>query len=243
MNLFDKFDQTLAGNGQTETPALAGATLGAPIKTKEEIESEWLKKRWGKFTASEVYKLMTCENQDGLPKGAMSYVVKKAAESLTDFTPEPYMNAAMQWGIDHEPEAVDAFMALTGLTVTHCKDGQEFIDGGHVGGTPDGIIPSEFSGLEIKCPNSDTHLSYLQVKTGADLKAEAVQYYWQVQCLMMLTQSLHWYFVSYDPRFIDERLRLHIAMIEASAKDIAKLRERLNLADEYKKNMVESISK
>lgn len=236
MNLFDQFDAALGE--QTQTAALAHAAPGEPIKTQEDREREWLQQRWGKFTASEVHKLMTCENQDGLPKGAISYVLKKAAESLTEFSIQPFISDAMQWGLIHEPEAIDVFQARTGLPVIHCKDDQQFIDRGHVGGTPDGIIPVEFSGLEIKCPNSDTHIGYLQIKTGQDLKTEAPAYYWQVQCLMMLTQSQHWYFVSYDPRFKQERLRLHIAHIDANPADRAKLQHRLALADVLKTNII-----
>jgi len=148
----------------------------------------------------------------------------------------------MGGGVEHEPEAIDAFQAQTGLVVTHCKDGQEFIDRGHVGGTPDGLILSEFSGVEIKCPNSDTHIGYRLIRSAQDLKAEAPPYYWQVQCLMMLTDSQHWHFVSYDPRFKDARLRLHIARIEASPSDIAKLKQRLELAEAYKKRIIEGIA-
>lgn len=236
MNLFDQFDAVLGE--QAATINLGNAKPGEPIKTQQDREAEWLQQRWGVFTASEIYKLMTYPDKDDLPKGAISYVLKKAAESLTEFSVQPFISDAMQWGLIHEPEAIDAFQACTGLEVIHCKEGQQFIDRGHVGGTPDGIIPIEFSGLEIKCPNSDTHIGYLQIKTGQHLKTEAPAYYWQVQCLMMLTQSQHWYFVSYDPRFKQERLRLHIAKIYANPADRAKLQHRLALADRLKTNII-----
>lgn len=237
MNLFDQFEATLSESSAT----LSATTLGTPIKTQEDIEREWLQQRWGKFTASEVYKLMTYPDKDELPKGAQTYVIKKVAESLTEFRVQAYISDAMQWGLMHEPEAVDCFSETTGLVVTHCKDGQCFIDKGYFGGTPDGLIPSEFSGLEIKCPNSDTHIGYLQIKTAQDLKQEAPDYYWQCMSLMMITGSLHWYFVSYDPRFKNERLKLHIAKIAADPVDISRLRKRLFLANTYKNQIIDRL--
>jgi len=181
---------------------------------------------------------MTYPDKDELPKGALAYVMKKVAESLTEFSVTPFITDAMQWGLYHEPLAIDAFKAKTGLAVTNCKDGQCFIDQGHFGGTPDGLIPSEFSGLEIKCPNSDTHLAYLQIKTANDLKQAAPEYYWQCQSLMLLTASLHWYFVSYDPRFKSKRLHLHIAKIAADPGDLSKLRSRISQANDLKRQFL-----
>lgn len=238
MNLFDQFETTLSDSSST----LSAAVPGTPIKTQEDIEREWLQQRWGKFTASDTYKLMTYPDKDELPKGALTYIMKKVAESLTEFSVQPFISDAMQWGLLHESEAIDAFQDKTGLIVTHCKDGQCFIDKGYFGGTPDGLIPSEYSGLEIKCPNSDTHLSYLQIKTAADLKQAAPEYYWQCQSLMMITASMHWYFVSYDPRFKATCLRLHIAKIAADPSDLSRLRQRLSLADAYKKQIIENIN-
>ncbi|MBE0435966.1 MAG: YqaJ viral recombinase family protein [Methylomicrobium sp.] len=236
MNLFDQFDAELGE--QTQAATLTNAAEGKPIKTQEDREREWLQQRWGKFTASEVHKLMTYPNKDELPKGAMTYIMKVVAETLTEFHIDTFSSSAMECGKLREPEAVDAFQAATGLDVSKCKDDQEFIDRGHVGGTPDGLILSEFSGIEIKCPNSNTHINYLHIKTGADLKAEAPDYYWQIHCLMMLTASLHWYFVSYDPRFKSKKHHLHIAKIAADPGDIGALRRRLALAEAYKQKII-----
>lgn len=233
MNLFDQFEAVLSES--SETVALSSAETGAPIKTKEDREREWLMQRHGKFTASEIHKLMAYPDKDELPKGAMTYVMQVVAQAMTEFRQDTYTTPAMQWGIETEPEAIDAFMAATGLVVSKCKDEQEFIDhGGHFGGTPDGLIVSEFSGVEVKCPNSATHLGYLKIRSGKDLKAEAPEYYWQIMCLMLLTSSQHWYFVSYDPRFKEARLRLHIAKISADISDMARLRQCLALAEAHK---------
>lgn len=230
MTGFDSFDRMAA---KSTAPPLSDLQQGEPIKTAEQRRAEWQKERHGLFTASEIHKLMTNERQiDTLPKGAFTYIRKKAAERLTDFFPDNYVSHEMQWGIEVEPQAVDAFVAKTGLSVSQSKDHQKFISAGFFGGTPDGLIEAEFSGLEIKCPNSATHLVYRQILTPEQLKAEAPDYYWQIICLMMITKSRHWYFVSYDPRFIRADMRLHIATIRADIGEFSKLRRRLELARE-----------
>jgi len=229
--LFSQFETTLA---EAPAQALAELSTGDKIATVEDRRAEWLKQRWGKFTASEFHKLMGYEDKDGLPNGAQNHARKKAVELLTECEPDTYVSPAMQWGLDHEHEALDAFVAATGIEVSDGKHDQIFIAlGDSVGGTPDGLIPALNAGIEIKCPNSETHLGYLETVTDAlGLKAAAPEYYWQIQGLMLITGCEQWYFVSYDPRYLDEALRLHIATIERQEDDIVKLRRRLDAAIE-----------
>ena len=237
LELFDQFNDTLAETGPINLTELAPAET---IKSAEQIRFEWQQQRWGKFTASEFHKLMTYEERDDLPKGAATYAKQKAVELLTECKPDTYVSPAMQWGIDHEHDAIDAFMATTGLEVNDSKDNQVFLTlGDSVGGTPDGLIKSMGAGIEIKCPNSATHLDYMDTVTDAmSLKATAPEYDWQCQGLMMITGFESWFFVSYDPRYLNESLRLHIATIERDEADIAKLRQRLDMAIEYRDRIV-----
>jgi hypothetical protein len=217
-------------------PLLTGLAAGEPIKSAEDRRLDWLRQRWGLFTASEFHRLMGYEDKPGLPNGAITYAKQKAVELLTEFSADVYLSPAMQWGIDHEHAAIDNFTAATGLEVSDCKDGQNFIAlNDAVGGTPDGIIHELSAGIEIKCPQSVTHLDYLENITDAmSLKKAAPDYYWQIQGLMMITGLESWFFVSFDPRFLDEKLRLHIASIEKAPEDIDKLEQRLDLAIEYR---------
>jgi len=216
-------------------PSLHAMESGSPILSAEERRAEWLKQRWGKFTASEFHRLMGYEDKPELSNGGKTYARQKAVERMTECKPEVYISPAMQWGIDHEHAAIDAFMRATGLEVTDCKDGQNFIElSGDVGGTPDGIIEAMNAGIEVKCPTSLVHLDYMEtIRDAMSLKQSAPEYYWQIQGLMMITGLESWFFVSYDPRYIDENLRLHIASIEQVPEDIAKLENRLDLAIDY----------
>ena len=218
--------------------------------------NEWLKKRRGYFTASEFYKLMTVMGSpDKLPTGAITYVNTKVAESLTEFVPDDgFTTAAMQWGIETELQAIDSYIEKTGNAVMCTGDNQQFIEythyttlTGHVGGTPDGIIynarAKKIGGIEIKCPNSDTHLTNLiNIKCASDLADRYPNYYWQCQGLMMITGLESWQFVSFDPRYKVEKHRLHIVQIDRNPKKLLELQRRLVLAVELKNSILAKLN-
>jgi len=214
-----------------------------PIKTRDEIKSEWLQQRLGKFTASEFHRLMAYPNKAEMPTGGITYVMEKVAESLIDPSDsEGFTSYDMQWGIDHEAEAVQAFMDKTGLVVDKHGLAQELITmGEHVGCTPDGLINSTH-GLELKCPKSVTHIYYWAIKNSDDLKKHCPNYYWQAQGSMMIASREEWYFASFDPRFINPAHRLHIAKIAINIEDVVLLSNRLKMAIALKKHLIASFN-
>jgi len=217
---------------------LSAMTKAAPLKTSEEIRAEWLQERLGKFTASVFHRLLTCRDNKELPKGAVTYCEEKAVEMLTEFMGEGYISPAMQWGIDHELDAVQAFSEKTGLTVTNTGTHQKFLtQGNHIGGTPDGLIENQ-SGAEIKCPNSLTHFKYMRIKTTEDLKVVMPNYYWQIQGLMMIAKCRHWWFISYDPRYKKKEHQLHYIKINIVDEDVNFLAERLKMAISLKNELL-----
>jgi len=217
---------------------LSAMTKAAPLKTRDEIRADWLQERLGKFTASEFHKLTTAPTKKELPVGAVTYTTEKAVECLTEFIEEGYVNQAMQWGLDHELEAIERFTEKTGIRTTKTGSEQEFIKlGTHVGGTPDGLIGIN-SGVEVKCPNSLTHFKYMKIKNGEDLKKVMPAYYWQIQGLMMITACRNWWFISYDPRYKKPEHQLHYIKIEFNDADVSFLSERIRLAIELKKELL-----
>jgi hypothetical protein len=229
------FEQSILSGGGN----LSEMTKAAPLKTSEEIRAEWLQERLGKFTASEFHRLVTCPNKAELPKGAVTYCTEKAVECLTEFLDDGYISPAMQWGIDHEIEAIEKFTERTGLNIAKTGINQEFIKlGTHVGGSPDGLVGIS-SGVEVKCPSSLTHFKYMRIKNAEDLKAEKPEYYWQIQGLMMITASRDWWFISYDPRYKRKEHQLHYIKINIVDEDINFLCERIRLAIELKNKLLE----
>jgi hypothetical protein len=184
--------------------------------TKEQREL-----RIGKFTGSEVHKLMGAK---GMGKTGETYVFEKAAEYLTGQPcKEEFKAASTQWGIDHELEAQLYFEAATGCKIKKV----DTLENEFVAGTPDGIgIEAEW-GFEIKCPfNSGNHLKNLSMQKAEDLQDLRPEYYWQCATYMWLTGLNKWKFCSYDPRFKEEK-RMLILNIELNPTHLKSLQERL----------------
>lgn len=110
----------------------------------------------------------------------------------------------MQWGIDNEAQARVAYEVASGNFV----DQIAFVDHPTIawfGASPDGLVNDD--GLvEIKCPNSATHWSYIK-DDGPPNK-----YYIQMQAQMACTGRSWCDFVSFDPR-MPERSRLFIKRV------------------------------
>ena len=101
-----------------------------------------------------------------------------------------------------------------------------------------GFVIEGRSGVESKCPDSATHLSYFSIIDAETLKTIEPAYYWQIQDSMRITGATHWYFVSFDNRFIGdyEHLQLHWCVIKRNDDDIAFYEKRLNMAVNHKNN-------
>lgn len=212
-------------------------SIGEKLESNAQIrEREWLKQRLGKFTASQAYRLLTYPNKSELPAGAITYVMEKVCEIATEYDESSggFSSAAIQWGRDHEVEAIEYFSDKMNYTVDAIGEDQKFVELEELnaGATPDGLIGDDML-IEVKCPNSTTHLGYLNIKSEVDLKEVEPKYYWQMMFQFLVTNRTRGYFISYDPRFKKEDLKLHIAIINPNLDDISFLTTRLELARDY----------
>lgn len=230
----------LAALQPTEKEVIAGLDFQS-LATLENKTALWLKKRQGRFTASEFHRLMGYENKDGLSKGARSYAFEKATETLLSEPLPSYHSKAMERGSQLETEAMEHFIQRTGLQVEKYGDNQEFVTlGQHVGCTPDGILPG--GGVEGKAPEAKTHLFYLlHIKNACDLKKHAKEYYWQLMGSMYVTHGQYWHFFSYDPRFSNPKHRMLLLRVERNEEDIEKLQRKLQLAIAFKNEILEKL--
>lgn len=212
-------------NGQL--PDLSQAVV---LETELDKVQAWLEQRKGKFTASEFYRLMGFEDKDTFPDGAMTYVTEKVLEIVTTNESKQLSTRSVEWGKETEIEAVEKFVEQYGLEVYNYGDNQQYVElTKDVGCTPDGLIGKDF-GIETKCPDSKTHLYYLENLTIENFKKECKNYYWQIQGSMYITGRKAWFFISYDPRFKKDDKRLFVLRIERNEIDIAKLEKRLKEA-------------
>src|SRR5512139_563638 len=155
---------------------------------------EWFAARLGKVTASRVADL-TARTKTGWGASRATYMGELIAERLTGVPASSYSNQAMQWGTEKEPEARVAYEFHTSQPVTLVG----FIEHPIVpmsGASPDGLV-GEDGMVEIKCPNTATHIDTLLGKT---VPAKYVtQIMWQMAC----TGRKWCDFVSFDPRMPD----------------------------------------
>ena len=75
------------------------------------------------------------------------------------------------------------------------------------GCSPDGLIGKD-GGLECKCPNDKTYLSYLLDETG-DISCLPKEYYNQVQMCLMITKRKWWDLAFYNPNFTNNPMIIH----------------------------------
>lgn len=195
----------------------------------EQGTPEWDQIRVGRFTASEIWKLMVEPKTkgNGLSETAKTYIQEKVAEVMTGQPKQQGYAFPLVWGIEKEPEARELFIERSGLNVERVGF---FPYTDHAGGSPDGLIGNDAI-LEIKCPyDSKVMIDYLMLTDVFDLKRDFREYYWQCQSNMLFTERTRAYFVAYDPRMQKEEHRLKVIEFEANAEDQDKLIEKIGLA-------------
>lgn len=155
---------------------------------------EWLNARKGRATASEFNKILTATGK--LSKQALGYMRKLARECVCDDPQEFMGNKFTEWGNEWEPVARQWFADNVDPNVKEvgfCGRA----DGAPVGCSPDGLIVDAqgnyIQGLEIKCPQVDTHVGYLMEAKLPDA------YKLQVHGSMAVTGLNKWHFVSFFP--------------------------------------------
>lgn len=179
----------------------------------EQRSDDWFLIRAGKVTASAVYKVMA-RTKTGYGADRANYMADLVTERLTGRPAGSFTNAAMQWGVDTEPMAREAYAAHIDDAVAEIG----FVEHPAIamaGASPDGLVG--FDGLvEIKCPNSATHITTL---TGAAIDRK---YMLQMQFQMACTGREWCDFASFDPRLPVE-MQLHVRRVERDAELIAEM--------------------
>lgn len=174
---------------------------------------EWFAVRCGKVTASRVADIVA-RTKSGWSASRKNYLAELVAERLTGHVERGFTNAAMQWGTDMEPEARDAYAFYADADVEQVG----FVDHPRIemaGASPDGLVGD--NGLvEIKCPNTATHIDTLMAGTAP--ARYVTQMMWQMAC----TGRAWCDFVSYDPR-LPEDMRIFIKRIDRDEDRIAEL--------------------
>jgi len=174
---------------------------------------EWLAARVGSLGASRVADALA-RTKTGWGASRANLMAALICERLTGQPQDTFTNAAMEWGTATEPQARLAYEFEKNLTVIQVgmvKHPQ--IIGTHC--SPDGLI-GDLGLVEIKCPNSATHIESL---LGEGIAGKYItQMQWQMACT-----SRKWCdFVSFDPR-LPVDMQLFIQRINRDDAAIAEM--------------------
>jgi putative phage-type endonuclease len=201
----------------------------------EQKSDEWFAVRCGKFTGSRFADVLAKSKKDSKPlKARQDLIWTIAAERIQGYQPKGASSYSMQWGVDNEPLAREAYEIKTGEFVTE----EGFIQHpkyNFVGISPDGVINDDGL-LEIKCPKSpEIHLQRF-------LNGVPDEYVPQIQGALWVTGRKWIDFVSYDPDTADS-FKLLIIHVERDEKFISDLENEILLAELEVQELVNQLMK
>lgn len=191
--------------------------------------ADWVQERCGNVTASRIADVMA-KTKSGYGASRKNYMTQLAIERITGEVADSYTNASMEWGIDTEPEARAEYEAREGVLVIETG----FIQAPQMlaGASPDGLVGDDGL-IEIKCPNSATHLETILTEKVPDKYIK--QMHWQMFC----TDRKWCDFLSYDPR-LPEGLDYWLRRVE---RDDDLMSEILNEVQIFLKDLDEMVCK
>jgi len=200
----------------------------------EQRSKEWFEARRGKFTASEVYKLMGIK---GLGKTGESYIFEKAVEVVygVDYD-DNFTSFDMQRGIELEPVAFDQFAENHAYDFWDVQKSSVFTYEDYAGASPDGLV-NEDAVLEIKCPKPAKLFGL--IKDGID--GIDSQYFIQMQMQMLCSGRNKAYFFNFA--YYNDQPIWHEIEVPICDKTIEKLKDRLKEAIDLREYYVKELLK
>lgn len=205
------------------------------IEAQEQRSNAWRDARCGKFTASEIWKLMTNARSKSAEwsQTALTYIHTKVAEEITGYIHQSSPAYPLVWGEEQEPIAKQVIELKLGIKITRAGF-VSFTD--HSGGTPDGYIGDDL--LEIKCPyNPSNHIEYMMLETAEDLLDFKPENYYQCQANMLFAKKESCVLVSYDGRFPDGK-QIKVLKFKANEEVQNDMLERLERAIKTKIELI-----
>lgn len=152
---------------------------------------EWFNQRLGLVTASRVSDVMA-KTKTGYSASRQNYMTELLCQRLTGKREDGFTSQAMQRGTDLEPIARSAYEFNSNVLVVECGFITHPIISGF-GASPDGLVGDDGL-LEIKCPNTATHIDFL--RTGKPDN----KYQWQMTAQIACSGRQWCDFVSFDDR-------------------------------------------
>ncbi len=226
----------------------------ALAEASEQGSQVWTDIRAGRFTASEMHRLMKSGTRDMTPAelkarpktgvgssakkiedprclspDTKTYIYEKVAETLTGIAKQKVFSFATAHGEEMEPIAAEEFSKFRGGLDYNIISFVPF--GDHAGGSPDRGIKGANEIVEIKCPyTSVMQVNYLMLMDQWDLKRDFPEYYWQCQSNLLFTKADLCHFVTYDHRMKEDKHKIVHIEIKPIAEDLELLGVKLGSA-------------
>lgn len=226
---------------------------------------EWEKIRIGRFTASEIYRLMEPAKREMTPEelkkrppkgtpgasakliydysklseAAMTYVFEKVTEVLTGQAKSSGYAFPVVWGIEHEEEAVEFFENKTGY---ECEKAGFFCYTTEAGGSPDRLIGDKEI-VEAKCPyDSKNQVDYLMLTDQYDVRRNYFHIWAQCQANLLFTERDLCHLITFDPRMKSEKHKLQHIKIKTDIEFHNLIRQQITKAVEEKIKLLSLLS-
>jgi hypothetical protein len=183
----------------------------------EQGSPEWKQVRCGIVTASRLEDLIAVSEKTGLDLAPRRHYREELIVEI--LTGEPYPTSAeyarqVQWGKEQEPFARAAYEMRYDVLVDTCGFALH-PDVVRFGASPDGLV-GEDGLIQIKCPNTNTHLRWIQAGIAP------TEHWCQMLAEMACTGREWCDFVSFDPR-LPEHLQLFVRRFHRNDELIEKL--------------------
>jgi putative phage-type endonuclease len=199
----------------------------------EQRSPEWFEIRKGKITSSEIHKIM---GKEGFSETAKTYLLEKVSEQLGG-TSANATGPALEWGTQWEPVATEHYADTTNTKV----DTASFIVyNDDYGGSPDGKVAPDGT-IEVKCPHTSVkHFKHGLIRTDADFKKTAPDYYYQCMSHMICANAQWCDFISFDPR-VDSKYTIFVYRLNRNEEEIKNMLARVEVAANYMKEVREKL--
>lgn len=217
-----------------------------------DVVDKWHLARFGKFTASMIYKLNTPgKSVGGFDSYGETYIQDKVIERLVPLYQRPELENVepLIHGKSQEAAAIEAYKKETkNYNLRHFgEDNPIYLPfNDYSGGSPDALMGEGekiYLVCEIKNPfNPKNHYKYCSWKNQYDLKEGRKEYYAQIQFLLMITQADEAHFVSYDNRFLNKAKQLKIIQVKPDPKFQDNLEIRLRNAEKEVQRLIQEFN-
>lgn len=176
-------------------------------------KAAWLSERAGKLTASRMAAAMSFLKNGEPSKERIKLLHDLLAERLTGFSVPHVVTDAMEWGLQHEDEAVDFFAARYSR---HPRPSRFYEHPAlpNFGATPDRELDDGL--LEVKCPTTSRFVAWKLAGVVPDEHKPQM-------CAQLLCTGKSWCgFIAYDPRLPEDQ-RLFMRKYEPTQEELSKV--------------------